>query len=69
MKPTGAKPTGWRRVAVLGVLGAVALLALAVVASKAFLGSGAGQDFLARYPGENPLPENCLLYTSDAADE
>lgn len=58
VKPTGAKPTGWRRVAVLGVLGAVALLALAVVASRAFLSSGAGQDFLARFPGENPLPEN-----------
>lgn len=41
-----------------GVLAAVALLALAVVASKAFLGSGAGQDFLARFAGENPLPEN-----------
>ncbi|WP_301713365.1 cytochrome b/b6 domain-containing protein, partial [Corynebacterium sp. P4_F2] len=41
-----------------GVLGAVVLLALAIMVSKAFLGSGAGQDFLARFPGENPLPEN-----------
>ena len=41
-----------------GVLGAVALLALAVVASRTFLNSGAGQDFLASYPGANPLPDD-----------
>lgn len=48
---------GWRRVATLGVLGLAVLLLVAVFAARAFLNSGAGQDFLAQYPGENPLPD------------
>ncbi|MFC0581235.1 cytochrome b/b6 domain-containing protein [Micrococcoides hystricis] len=40
------------------IVGAVAVLALAVAGSIMFLNSGAGQDFVGTYPGYAELPEN-----------
>lgn len=70
-KPAAAKPAAtkpvekrpsllahpWAKFVLLGI-GLIVVAAIAVLASRMFLGSQAGQGFLGNYPGEYHLPES-----------